>query len=372
MECHHGRDEHQGKIFEVAKFCVNVLGLHHPKEKTKEKILQTMLAACNPSASAQDCKDCLKMLSQCIDSLREINKDKRIPITEYGSDPTGFINDWPDRYAADHLPVPSKVTAEQLHFMSLSTVCRNSSKKLKLNTVDGILDAPKDNSSSKSSSNSMGITLPTHQTGMQGTGMNGNMQMMYNMMQFMNHMQGGGMQGNAASHQHGDAPADATRPSRDRSRYPLALLDGAIGNPDTGATAQQHGGALAGQGPSEHKDVDGTATATDEKIDRLASLVGSVKTTKASPKKDATTSAKKASLSVMKKPAACAAASSNGKASISVERSREQVLLRCADGKSRALKFKDFGGESKSFKVATQWLKHEEKHNKGVAGFPTP
>ena len=284
------------KIFEVAKFCVTVLGLQHPKEKTKEKILQTMLAACNPSASAQDCKDCLKMLSQCIDSVRDIHKDKRLPITEYGNDPAGFIKDWPGRYDPDHLPVPSKVTAEQLHFMSLSTVCRATSKKLKSTAVDGILDAQKDKSTSKS----LEIALPTHQTGMQGTGMQGNMQMMWNMMQFMNmnQMQGVGMQGNSVPPQHVDAPAGPTRPSR--SRGPLALLDGAISNAGGGAVVdQQHGGALAGQAPADDIEIEAAdAQQVDDKLSKLASLVGSVKSTKS----------KKKPPPVMKKPAAARAA----------------------------------------------------------------
>ena len=74
------------------------------------------------------------------------------------------------------------------------------------------------------------------------------------------------------------------------------------------------------------------------------------------------------------KPKAAAKAVSKHKgASISVEHSRDQVLLRTADGKSRALKFKDFGeGEREAYAVATQWLKREEKTPKGVAGFPKP
>ena len=76
------------------------------------------------------------------------------------------------------------------------------------------------------------------------------------------------------------------------------------------------------------------------------------------------------------KPAVKAAAKASSKhkaASISVEHSRDQVLLRTADGKSRALKFKDFGeGEREAYAVATQWLKREEKTPKGVAGFPKP
>ena len=290
------------KIFEVAKFCVCTLGLQNPTEKTKEKIVQTMLAAANPSASAEDSKECLDMLSTCLTSLREINKDKRIPLADYGSDEQVFLSNWPNRYAPEHAPVPSKVTEEQLHLMSLTTVCRSTSRKLKAKdaSADSILDAPKKKDKDASPPSSA-VVLPTHQTGMQGSGPHGNMAMMWNMMQFMqSQMQ---QQQNLPAMQESTS-AHTNLPRRAPSA--LALMDGPLHD-----HAHEHSGGSAHGGPSDgaHAGAPHGGSAhgcasdsagVDDKLNEIAGLVGSVK----SGTKGKGGSKPKGSTPTLKKPAA--------------------------------------------------------------------
>ena len=126
------------KLFKLSEHAVVVMGMHYATEKMKETIVQLLIAAAYPSATAKDGEEFLKIYKEYHIKHRAANRESRIHLKDYPLDPNVFVTDFPGRYLEPFGPVKSKVSDAQLYEATFVTSCRVSNKKLKLSD-DGIV-----------------------------------------------------------------------------------------------------------------------------------------------------------------------------------------------------------------------------------------